>query len=484
MSGAFGIGSTSPATLAAGTSSGSALLDLLSAEDIVPGSDAGYELCKTIYTAHPLGPVLADDPITMAQSQEREIAIACAGEQILVDRFTKSWKQFSGVGGSFVIHNLCKTARIYGLATLGVGTRGVDSGRPLRLDRVHSQDIFVSVFDPLNTAGSLVLDQDPNSSDFMKPQRVAVAGKPWHPSRTLVMMNEQPVYISFVNSAFGFVGRSVYQRVLYPLKTYVQSMITDQMVTQKVGLLIAKMKTPGSILDNEMLGQTSAKLGNIKAGQTGNVASIGIDEAIETLNMMNVDGAGKFARDNMLKNIATGACMPAALVNKETLAEGFGEGSEDAKQIARFVDFIRQWMAPAYAFVDAIVMRQAWTPDLFESMQKDFPEYRKMSFETAFYLWSSSFTAEWPNLLTEPDSEKAKVDDVIFKSVVALLEVMAPQMDPENKARLFMWAADNINERKKLFAGKLEIDEEALATYQPPAAVEGPREPLAFESET
>jgi len=33
----------------------------------------------------------------------------------------------------------------------------------------------------------------------------------------------------YTQAAFGFVGRSVYQRPLYPLKSFVQTMITDDL---------------------------------------------------------------------------------------------------------------------------------------------------------------------------------------------------------------------------------------------------------------
>jgi hypothetical protein len=486
MSGVVGTGvqSQGNAILNVGGAQSSRLVDLLMAQDIEPGSAPGYELCKTIYSYHPLGSKLADAPITMAQSQVREIGVACLGETMLVKAFNRTWDKISGIGASVVIHNAVKTSRIYGISSLAVGTRGVDPAEPLDLETLANQELYFNVLDPLNTAGSLVLQQDPNAPDFLKANYIRVAGKRYHPSRTCVIMNEQPIYIEWSTSAFGFVGRSVYQRALYPLKTFVQSMITDQMVTQKAGLLIAKMKTPGTILDNEMLGQANAKRGQLKSGQTGQVASIGIEESIETLNMQNVEGAGKFARENMLKNIATAANMPASMVNNETLAEGFGEGAEDAKQIARYIDYIRVEMNPVYDFMDAIVMRQAWSPEFFESLQAIYPEYRKISYDRAFYEWKSAFVAKWPNLLIEPDSEKVKVDDTRFKSVVAMVEILGPMLDPENKAKLLMWAAENANERKELFASKLDFDEQAIVNYQPPASPqETAREPMAFESE-
>ncbi len=446
---------------------GSALTSLLMAEDIDPGSPPAYELCKTIHAYHPLGAVLADAPITLAQSKAREIAIGVLGEARLIARFQDVWDSIGKIGATVILHNQLKTSRIYGIASIAVGEVGKDPATPLDLTKIAEADLFFNVLDPLNTAGSLVLNQDPNSPEFLKPSggAMTIAGVKWHPSRLNVKMNEQPLYIEWSPSAFGFVGRSVYQRALYPLRTFVQSMITDQMVTQKAGLLVAKMATPGSFIDNVMQSMFGWKRSKIKAGATGQVLSIGIDEEIETLNMQNLDKAAEFARHNCIKNIATAAGMPASIIAQETLTEGFGEGTEDAKKEARYLDYIRQDAKAQYDFMDRIVMRKAWTEEFYESLKVDYPEYRKIPFETALLDWIRAFSARWPNLLEEPDSEKSKTADVQFKAVVALLETLGPMLDPENKAKIVAWAAENANERPELFAAKLDIDEDKLREH-------------------
>lgn len=381
-------------------------------------------------------------------------------------------------------------ARVYGISSIGVGSRnGVTSG-PLPLDKLHEQDLYFNVFDPLNTAGSLVLEQDPNSPDYQKPRAISVGGKVWHPSRTVVMMNESPIYIEFTNSAFGFVGRSVYQRALFPLKTFIQSMITDDMVIKKIGLLIWKAKGPTSVTDKRVLNFFGMKRQNLKSGVTGNVLTIGVDEEVESLNFQNLDGPYKITRENMLKNIATAAGMPAVMLEQEALVEGFGEGTEDAKQIARYVDRVRIEMNPLYAFFDTIVQRRAWSPEFYESLKQDYPDYKGKPYETAFYEWRNSFQALWPNLLSEPDSEKAKTEDVRFKAAVAVIEVLAPLLDPENKADAVDWLQGEINSRKLLFSTEMNLDIEALKEYEPPQPEGGeggakePSQPKPFASTT
>ncbi|KGC14621.1 hypothetical protein DM48_362 [Burkholderia gladioli] len=54
-----------------GSTLSSSLMDLLGADDIVPGSEPSYQLCKTIYVSHPLGGKIVDQPIKLAMSQKR-----------------------------------------------------------------------------------------------------------------------------------------------------------------------------------------------------------------------------------------------------------------------------------------------------------------------------------------------------------------------------------------------------------------------------
>jgi len=467
-----------PALLGVGNSLSSALLDLLLCDAIEPGSAPSYQIAKTIYTYHPLGAKMAEKPISIAQSQQREIEIPGGPEEDLVKAFRKEWDRMGGVGATIIIKNLATLSRVYGIASVITVCPDIDSDKPIPLEELWKRDLYFNIVDPLNTAGSLVLNQDPNAIDFLTPRYLMVSGKKYHPSRSMVMSNEQPIYIDYSNSAFGYVGRSVYQRGLYPLKSYVQSMITDQAVTEKAGILVAKMKQPGSIVDQRTRGFFGFKREAIKGAKTGNVISMGIDETLESIDLKNLKDAAEFARNNILKNIASSDNMPASMLNDETLAEGFGEGSEDAKQIATYIAGKRIEMQPAYDWFDNIVMHRAWNPEFYASLQRKYPELAKVKYETAFYEWKNAFTATWPNLLTEPDSEKVKVDDIIAKSAIAVFEVMAPVLDPENLATLAGWLADVMNERDLMFSAPLTLDLDALASYEPPAPPMGGDEPV------
>lgn len=479
--GTSGIGDGAQATMSVGSALTSDLMQILSATEIQPGSDPSYQLCKALYTSHPLGAKLAEAPIDIAQSQAREITVVDGPEDRLKEAFERTWKSIGTIGADAIIHNLMRTSRIYGISSLAVGARGLDTEKEIPRSKLHELDLYFNILDPLNTAGSLVLNQDPNAPDFQKPTALRVGSQYYHPANTLVMLNEQPIYISWSNSAFGFVGRSVYQRVLYPLKSYVQTMITDDLVSFKAGVLVAKMKSETSNTNRRVSNMFGWKRSQVKTASTGNVLGIGLEESIESLNMLNLEAPYHLARENILKNITAGAPMPAQLLDMETMVSGFGEGTEDAKNIAHYIDRVRMAMRPAYEFMDTLVQHIAWNPSFYRDLQRDMPEYKKIPYETAFNQWRNSFSTTWPNLLTEPESEMIIVEDVRFKSVVALIETVSPLLDPLNRARMVMWAADEINARKKLFENQLIIDEGELEKNGPQNVKEPEVAPFAYE---
>lgn len=446
-----------------GSQLGANLLLLLTSGDIVPGTQPSYELCKLLYLYHPLGLKLVESPIRMAQSQKREIAIPDSPEDECRDAFEREWERLRA---DHIIFDTYRLARIYGISSLMTMAEGVDAMTQLDYWKLHEYKLSFNRLDPLNTAGSLVLSQDPNSTQFQHVVSVSVAGKPYHPSRSCVVMNEDPIYIQFESSAFGFTGRSVYQRALFPLKSFIQTMITDDLVSIKAGVFVAKLKQAGSIVDALMQRLAGVKRDYIKEAVIGGVLSIEIDEDIATLQLRNIDDAMGAARKDILENIASASDMPVKLLTQEAFTQGFGEGTEDAKQIAGYVDRFRNEMNPIYEFMNEIVMHRAWTPEFYKTIQDSFSdEYGDMEYKAAFMKWKNSFTAKWPSLLREPDSELIKVDDIKLKAIIAVCQVLEPMVDPDNKARLVQWVCDNFNEQKILFPDPLELDTDTLADF-------------------
>jgi hypothetical protein len=124
-------------------------------------------------------------------------------------------------------------------------------------------------------------------------------------------------------------------------------------------------------------------------------------------------------------------------------------------------------------------MYRAWSPAFYKSIQAEFPEYANIPYIKAFYDWRNSFKAEWPSLLIEPESEQIKTDEIRMKALISVVQVLAPQVDPDNKGRVFQWFQDNLNSNTVLFKTELDLDIDALVEYEPPqleagGASEGP----------
>ena len=246
-------------------------------------------------------------------------------------------------------------------------------------------------------------------------------------------------------------------------------MITDDLVTFKAGLLIAKQKPAGSIVNRLMQTAAGIKRTYLQEGATGNVLSIDIDESIEAVDMNNTNTAMTTARDNIIANVAAASDVPAMLLKDEAFTQGFGEGTEDAKAIVQYVEGIRTDMESLFKFFDKIVMHRAWNREFFEAIQNKYPDvYGKMSYEQAFYKWQDEFKAEWESLLEEPESEKVKVEEIKLKGVTELLRTMLPVIDPQNRAIALQWAQDNVNEMQDFFKSQLNLDPDLIAEYEPP----------------
>ncbi|HBQ3052218.1 TPA: DUF1073 domain-containing protein [Klebsiella pneumoniae] len=450
-----------------GSCSHSELMALLDSDDIQPGSTAGYQTCKTIYLFHPLGGKMVDRPIKMAMNESRTVHISQAYgiEQRLRDAFEREWK---ALGADNHIANAARISRIYGVSAIAMLVDNQEPSSAVDYRTLYKHNVTFNILDPLNTAGSIVLNQDPNAQDFQKVEGIRVAGKPYHKSRCVVQQNEDPIYLAYNSAAFGFTGRSVYQRALFPLKSFIQTMRTDDMVAVKGGLLVTKIKGPSSVVNNMMQKLSGIKRMMLKRGKTGEVLQIGDGDNIESIDLSNLEKPLDSARKHILENVAAAADMPAIILNSETFAQGFGEGTEDARAVAVYIDNIREWLDQLYAFFIRVCQYRAWSIEFFQSLRADFPDL-KNTYSLYFASWINNFEYRWPPSLKEPDSEKVKVDETRFKAIVSMLEVLLPQVntDDENRALLIEWAQANTNANENLFPQRLDLDIDSLKANRP-----------------
>ena len=454
-----------------GTGGSNSLWHALMYEDILPGHMPSYILCKLIFTSHPLGAKIAHWPVEMALSETREIRVDAAADDEPAKEFMRQW---AANGCDDVIAQVGTKARIYGMSAMvfgavdpqrGDGGEVIDPEEDIPLNRLHELDIYFNVVDPLNTGGSLTLDQNPNNPDFLKsPGSLRVNGQKYGKGRFVVLMNEGPEYLDFENSTLGYTGRSAFRRCVYPLRSYLETQVANNQVAHKAGVLIAKIKNTSSVANRAMQMFSNIKAETLRIMGNENVLTIGTEESIESLNLMNVDGSLAGVRRSIIEDIAAAATMPAQILNSQTLAQGFGEGTEDAKQIANYIRGRRRWLKPVYDFCDVVTMRRAWTPAYIRSMkQRDPEQYGTKSEETIFQEWRDSFSAQWPS--ENEDSEAFEVTEKRMGILLDTIKVIlsAAQGSPDAVAGALEYLQDNINNTgKNLFSGELNLDTDSI----------------------
>lgn len=160
-----------------GSCSHSELMALLDSDDIQPGSQAGYQTCKTVYLYHPLGGKMVDRPIKMAMNEPRTIHVAQSFglEQRLRDAFEREWK---ALGANQHIANAARIARIYGVSAVAMLVDNQQASEALDYRTLYKHNISFNILDPLNTAGSIVLNQ----IQMLKTSRKS-RGSEWRASR-------------------------------------------------------------------------------------------------------------------------------------------------------------------------------------------------------------------------------------------------------------------------------------------------------------
>lgn len=443
----------------------SPLQAIMEGQEIEPGSEVSYQLCKLLWTCHPLGGKLVEKPITLAQSSKREISIEGPGGDESVQAFEDLW---GAMGCTAKIRDTMHLSRAYGAGAIAYGFPDQPTNEPLTdlWELGTRAGLYFNVYDPLNLSGSIITNQDPNAPDFQKPNKnITAAGQPYHPSRTCVVFHGTPVYLDFQSSSFSFSGRSVFQRVLYSMKSYLQTMQVADMVSRKAGLLIAKTKQNSSIMDGLMGAVGFLKRNLLKEAVTDQVLQVDRDDEIESLNLQNTDKAMTTARDAIIADIAAGTDVLALIIKDEAFAKGFANGDQDMMAVVQFINAIREQMQILYDYMTRIVQYRAWTPEFFATLQEKYPEalagrqYKAWFFEVK----DSLFKAKWPSLIQESQGETTERNAKKLKAMSDFFTSFSPGLDPDNAGRLRQFIVDAINNMPELFDSVLEFDFELFA---------------------
>ncbi|WP_321868629.1 anti-CBASS protein Acb1 family protein [Paraburkholderia tropica] len=407
-------------------------------EEVVPGDQPSYELCKLLYTTHPIGTKIIEAPLQLVFSQTRAIS---GIPEAVKKQFETTWRNASA---DAVIKNTMRLSKMTGVSTLTELEPGV-----------------FNVFDSLNTSGSFGSNLDPLSPQFLRTPSVRVNGRVFGPGECIVLHNGPPVYLDFVESGYGYTGRSVYHAALFDLASYIDVMHANRLIAQKSGVLVAKMKTMAAAA-NQMAQQIAGfKRNLLKEARTYNVIQVGIEDDVESLNLQHSVESANGSKESILDSIAAAIGMPAIILKSETLAQGLGgSGAEDSKVIANYVSEEREAIEPLYQFLIPRIQKMAWTPEFYASFQATDPEYADIPFETAFYEWIESFLYEWPDFLREQKSEKAKAAEATMNMLEKTFNLLNGTVSPDDRRMLCQYVMDTANsdELKEFLPVPLELN--------------------------
>jgi len=145
-----------------GLGTNSPLYQILMAQSISPGDPVSYECAKLVYTYHPLGKAIVDSPVNKAFAKRRIISLGDDTPQKVIERY---WETWDAADTNRHFKNTQRLSRIYGVSSVAINS--ANSRKPLSPSELHNGNVTYTEFDPLNTAGSLVGNLNPNDQNFL-----------------------------------------------------------------------------------------------------------------------------------------------------------------------------------------------------------------------------------------------------------------------------------------------------------------------------
>ncbi|CAI3957934.1 DUF1073 domain [Commensalibacter communis] len=427
-----------------------------------------YELCKILYVYHPLGKRLIEIPVNLSLNKKRIIKLQNDYSAELIDQFEKKWQELKITQN---IKRLAITSRLYGIGALFLKIKGIKDTELLdKNQKLENYEIHPVVYDAMNIAGTASNNHNIDSIDFLQLSEIVRGGEALAKDRSCILSNGDPIYIEYIESAYGYGGRSIFQNCFDLMYSYLSIIHADNAVAKKVATLIIKLNQVGSA-NRVQEGASAQKRQMLATAGNGDVVSMAVGEEAETLSMMNVDQALDTARRHIIEDIANAVDLPVILLNGQKFSGGFGEGTEDAKNIAQHVDAIREWLEPVFNFCDDFVMDLAWNFDFIDALNNEnsqfydktlLPEEKQKKYNIFIQELKATFSYEFPSFLTETQSQIIESDNKKLMSIMEVFKNTYPLVDVDTKVKLICWVLDSVNELKGISDIKIDYDPEKI----------------------
>lgn len=407
-----------------------------------------YEQCIDIYTNWALGNRIVTALPNFALSVNRKISFGDYPKEI-VDRFNETAENLNVRNE---LKQLCYNVRIFGASYLFVNT-GDDYQQSLTGDIVRAaKTIRLIQATPLITSGSEI-DINPLSLTYMQPVRVKINSQDIHISRAIFANNNEPIYNKYVDSTYGYTGRSVFENMIDIIKYWNRSTIALQRIASKAGGVIVKHRG-GNIVTSFLVDSTNKFLNLIRNLSNDGVASINHGDEIE---LFNLNGTAEVSlildKFNSIVQLAL-SDTPTAILLDERFAKGFGNGEEDFKALLIAVESYRETtLKPILKKLDKIVLARAFDDDFLAEMQQQYAQdLAQYTLEELRYELERNFSYEWESLY--PESE-ANVQDNLGRKLDNLLRLRSLGANIADIQEI-------INSDDSIYQNEINLDSEPL----------------------
>lgn len=387
-----------------------------------------YDECKDIYLHWPLGKRVITSLTNFALSAPRDITFA--------DLPIECVKTYESTLEAFKVLQVVKQAanysRLYGMSAIFVAHKKIRPSKPLTYDDLNPNDISFNVLDPLNLAG-IQISQDPTNVNYQKITNIVVNGQTVHPTRILVLFNDMPLYLRWIPSTYSWGSPSVFENMKNLIKSWNRCVVALERMATKAGSIIVKHRDSGVVLNSIAAKAAEVTLDAIRDMQNDGIASLEKDANIELFNLSGVETVDAIIEQMNKLILLALADTPSNVLLDKNLAEGFAEGSEDAKVMTMAIDSFRERaLTPAYKFLDFYLLRICFRPEALEKLKDLYSnDLKEFDIATLKEKLLQGFDWQYGSLIPEKDSEKAQTLSTHLDALGKLKEMGANLADLE-----------------------------------------------------
>ena len=386
-------------------------------EKIEADGRLSWQECADLYRLFPLGRRLAEKIVDKALTGERTLYFGERAPEELKKRFLEVSRK---CGQDEAVRQTLIFSRIYGTAVLYAVSEESPLDSTLNVLTARNEGLLFKAGDPL--AVQVQFNQDPRSFRYLSPESAKIRGVKIDKTRCYVCFNGTPMYLQYSNSGFNYGGRSVYENQIPVIRVWAQTLRSMGRMGNRASGIFAFFRNLRKGGANVAAASHSLEL--VKSvDATGGVA-LGSEDKIE---FPTTSGIGDLdtLMSRIEREIVTASDTPLSILLDERLANGFGNGSEDYKQLVQDLKSYRErYIRPLYTFSDIIVAAKAFTPEFLSEVIRDNPDIYQGYTVSHVYndileALSFDFGELYPQSGKEIAEEESIVLDVANKAVTA-----------------------------------------------------------------